>query len=104
MAAEYHWTARYVEAELTDELLVMLLDAAYDRRADHAQADFASMVEAVRAGSIFATSSDGNRQHARWQADSARRAGRRAAGKDLAQLARDFGGLVERGGFEFRES
>lgn len=31
MASEYHWTPRQVERELTDEHLVMLLDAAQDR-------------------------------------------------------------------------
>jgi hypothetical protein len=54
MAATFGWTARYIERELTDELLVMYLDEEVDRLRNRTQADFDSLVEAVRAGTIFA--------------------------------------------------
>lgn len=63
MAAEHGWSPRYIERELTDEHLVLLLDEASDRQAAHAQADFDRMVEAVRVGTVFAH--DG-KQHAKW--------------------------------------
>lgn len=71
------------------------MDAAVDRVRDRTNNEFDIAVEAVRAGTIFAGD---NNQHARWRAASARH----ATGKDLAQLARDFGGQVARGDFEFR--
>lgn len=65
MASTYHWSARHIEHELTDELLVLYLDEETDRVRDRAQADFDRTVEAVRVGTIFAH--DG-RQYARWLA------------------------------------
>lgn len=67
MASEHGWTPRHIERELTDEHLVLLLDEAVDRNRTRAQAEFDRMVEAVRAGTIFAH--DG-KQHARWARSS----------------------------------
>jgi hypothetical protein len=39
---------------LTDEQLVALFDAAYERRSARVQSDFDAMVEAVRVGTIIA--------------------------------------------------
>jgi hypothetical protein len=79
----------------------MYLDEETDRIRARAQAEFDSMVEGVRAGTIFAH--DG-KQHARWRAESDRRAHRKPTGRNLAQLAHDFGGNIVVGEFEFRES
>jgi hypothetical protein len=77
----------------------MYLDEEADRVKAHVQGDFDALVEAVRAGTIFAH--DG-KQHARWRGATDRRAGRKRTGKQLRDLARDFGGQVTVGGFEFR--
>jgi hypothetical protein len=50
VAAEYGWTSRYVETELTDELLLDYLDAAQERIEDR----FETQVEAVRVGMVIA--------------------------------------------------
>jgi hypothetical protein len=97
MAAEHGWTPRHIEHELTDEHFVLLLDEAVDRNADRAQARFDTMVEAVRAGTIFAH--DG-RQHARWAASKQRMARKGLTGADLEAavmgIARMFPGNVQR--------
>ncbi len=54
LAAEYQWSTRYIRANLTDELLVLYLDDAIDRRSDRIKSDFESTVEAVRVGYITA--------------------------------------------------
>lgn len=81
---------------MTDEQLVAYLDAAHHRLGDEAEARFADSIEALRAGTIFAHDA---KQYGRWR--SRRRTGA-TPGKDLAALARDFGGNVTAGGFEFR--
>ena len=63
MAAEYHWSPRYVEGQLTDELFILYLDAAVDRLGDRAKARFETLVEAVRAGTIFGHD---DRQYRKW--------------------------------------
>lgn len=63
MAATYGWSARKVESELTDEQLTLYLDEAVDRLRDRAQHRFDAMIEAVRAGTIFAH--DG-KAHGNW--------------------------------------
>ena len=50
IAAEYGWTPRYIETELTDELLLDYLDAAQERIEDR----FETQVEAVRVGTVIA--------------------------------------------------
>lgn len=57
------------------------------------------MIEAVRAGSLLARD---RKAYQRWRWSADRRAGRKPAGKNLAQLAQDFGGNVTTGDFEFR--
>ena len=74
------------------------MDAAQDRLVAESRGRFSELVEAARAGYIFAHDA---KQYSRWRADSDRKSGRKP-GRDLAQLARDFGGQVEHGGFEFR--
>jgi hypothetical protein len=59
VAAEYGWSPRHVEAQLTDELLVLLLDGATDRL----DARFRQAIETTRAGTIFAHD---EKQHGRW--------------------------------------
>lgn len=61
---------------------------------------FAEDVEAVRSGTILAHDANA---YTRWRSDVNRRSGRKV-GRNLAQLAHDFGGQVIVGGFEFRES
>lgn len=98
MAATYHWPARHIERELTDELLILYLDEEVDRVRDRAQADFDRTVEAVRVGTIFAH--DG-KQHARWV--NSRRVLHRGAGLTgdaleaaVRGIAAMFPGNVER--------
>jgi hypothetical protein len=99
-AEAYGWGPDYLDASLTDEQLVAYLDAAQERLTEAARHRFTDAVEAVRVGTILAHDA---KQFGRWQADVARQAGHPGAGKDLAKLARDFGGgHVEQGGFEFR--
>lgn len=56
------------------------------------------MVEAVKAGWVFAHDI---KQYRRWRLDVDRQLGVRPT-KGLEDLRRDFGGNVERGGFEFK--
>ena len=58
---------------MTDEQLVAYLDAYNDRLSDEAEAVYASMVEAVRAGTIFAKS---DKQYRRWRSSMQRRSGK----------------------------
>ncbi len=69
-AAEYGWTPKEVEEELSDEQLIALLDAATDRRSERATADFESSVEAARVGYIFARD---QKQYAKWRRSTERR-------------------------------
>lgn len=104
MASAYGWGHRYVERELTDELLTLYLDAGIDRLGDLATARFNEQIEAVRAGWIFGQD---QRQYDRWRSSVARRSGQRPDGKPLGALVRDLGGQiigiqVVRGELEFR--
>lgn len=108
-AATYGWSPDYIESRLTDEQLVAALDAAQERISDEARARFTEATEAARIGAIFAQDA---KQYSRWRAEVDRRSPRGATkgGKDLAQLARDFGGAapgglaIVRGGLEFRDN
>lgn len=82
---------------MTDEQFVAYMDAAQDRVTADGRAAHVSAVEAARLGAIFAQ--DG-KQYARWRADAELAAGQPQRG--VEDLARDFGGNVSRGGFEFR--
>lgn len=88
-----------VDRDLTDEQLVALFDADQDALAAQATATFANAVEAVRSGTIFTRDA---RAYDRWRADLDRASGNRPSGKSIAQLARDLGGHVVAGEFEFR--
>jgi hypothetical protein len=83
---------------VTDEQLVLYLDAAQDRIREDARARSAELVEAVKAGTVFAHD---QKQYGKWRAAVDRESRARPA-KGLEQLRADFGGNVERGGFEFR--
>jgi hypothetical protein len=63
VSATYGLTPARIEGELTDEQLAGYLDAAQDRLSAQADGEFRAMVEAVRAGTIFAHD---KKQHARW--------------------------------------
>ena len=63
LAAEYQWSVRQIRSTLTDELLVLYLDDAIDRRSDRMEADFESTVEAVRVG--YLTARD-NKLYQKW--------------------------------------
>lgn len=97
MAQAFGWSARHIERELTDELLVMYLDEETDRLTADVRVRFDSMVEAVRAGTIFAH--DG-RQHQRW-VRSRQPKGRALSGDALEaavmRIAQMFPGNVIRG-------
>ncbi len=72
--------------------------ALFDADGDMASGRFVDDVEAVRSGTILAHD---QKAYNKWKVDVARRTGRKS-GKDLAQLAKDFGGQVVQGDFEFR--
>lgn len=80
---------------MTDEQLVALLDAD----SDGANLRFADEVEVVRSGYFLARDP---KAYTRWRSGVDRRSGARPVGKPLADLARDFGGQVTHGDFEFR--
>jgi hypothetical protein len=71
----------------------------FDSDADGVNDRFAHDVEAVRSGYYFAHDA---RAYGKWRRDVDRLAGRKPAGKGLADLSAEFGGSVEVGGFEFR--
>jgi hypothetical protein len=78
--------------------------ALLDADSDTAPGRFADEVETVRSGYILARDA---KTYNLWRRDVDRRTGR-VSGRNLGQLARDFGGTVGtggsvvRGGFEFR--
>lgn len=89
VASAYGWGPDYVDGQLTDEQLVAYLDAAQDRLRDRARTEFDAMVEAVRAGSIFAQ--DG-KQYRRWASRSS--SGRPSRGLSGMALERAIVGLA----------
>ncbi len=88
MAATYHWTTRYIERELTDELLVLYLD----EEADRVQARFVEAVEASRMGVIFASN---GKAHASWTRQLKGHANRNRGltGQALEQAVQSFAAM-----------
>lgn len=54
MAAEYGWTVRRIRSELTDELLLLYVDALVDRVEQDHEDRFDALVNATRLGVVFA--------------------------------------------------
>jgi hypothetical protein len=73
------------------------MDAAQDRLDESGRAEHVAAVEAARLGFIFGHD---QKQYAKWRLAS--EVGTGASQRGLDDLARDFGGSVSRGGFEFR--
>ena len=73
--------------------------ALFRADSDDAATRFADEVEVVRSGYALARDP---KAYGSWRRDIDRRTGRRAEGKSMAQLARDFGGQVVTGDLEFR--
>ena len=87
MASAYGWTPRVVERELTDELLILYLDEAVDRRTKDNEARFDSMVEATRIGTVFAHD---KKQYDRWRRASRKRRPRGLKGEALERVMAAF--------------
>lgn len=88
MAAEYGWSARHIERELTDEMLVLYLDTAAARISSREDARVVRMIETVRAGTIFAHDA---KAHASWLR---KRKAPSARGLSGAALERAVGGFA----------
>lgn len=99
-AHEYTWSAETIRETLTNEQLVAYLDAAQDRIEQASRVSWNDLIEAVRAGTLFAHD---QKAYDRWRAEHSGH-----GGKSLRDLARDLGGgqpggiQVVRGEFEFR--
>ncbi len=83
-AHAYGWTPRAVEEELSDEQLVAYLDAAHDRLEQHSTNEFRSLVEAVRAGTIFAHN---KKAHDSWRQSTPATGPSRALPADRLEVA-----------------
>lgn len=94
VAHAYGWGSDYIESRVTDEQLVAYLDAAQERLRSEARARSAELVDAVRAGWIFAHDEG---QYDRWRSDMDRRSGVAPTGRTLHQLVSDFGDRVVAG-------
>ena len=80
MAQAYGWSARRVESELTDELLLLYLDSAADRLAAAHETSFVESVEASRMGVIFAHN---GKAHGSWLRRRKAKEGRGLVGEAL---------------------
>lgn len=68
LASAYGWGPDYLAEHLTDEQLLLYLDAAQDRIDERHRSEFEGAVEAARLGAIFAEGKAGQRQYDRWKA------------------------------------
>jgi hypothetical protein len=101
IAREFGWGRDYVDGVLSDEQLVAYLDAATERIESQQEAEWATAVESVRVGTIFAH--DG-KQYSRWRTRTTNRSkGSRgltgaALERAVMRIADMFPGQVQVGG------
>lgn len=91
VAATYGWGPDYIERTLTDEQLLVYLDAAQDRLSAEAKTRFEEAVESVRVGYIIAND---RKAHQRWQSHSRRTSTGKGAGLTGMALERRIANLA----------